>query len=161
MGTFLSITYELHFVETESKRKAIKRVVNYITDNLGDMIWQESISNQLRREERHHSTLFIVLRLFHKEEVEEGKLKSYARYKKKDDELIIDQMFVLSDYTDLAEDEMREKLCNDIYDYVSKMLEKYRKRFLDFDTMAFIPLLKEKMEQTKRNELPYYDYENE
>lgn len=70
-------------------------------------------------------------------------------------------MLVLSDYTDLAEDGMREKLCNDIYDYVSKMLEKYKKRFLDFDVMTFIPLLKERFEQTKRNELPYYDYKNE
>ena len=61
------------------------------------MAWQETISNKLCKIERHHVILFIVLRLFHQSEIEEGKLKSYARYIKAKERLVIDQMFSLDD----------------------------------------------------------------
>lgn len=162
MERFIGATYELHYIETKSKRDVLKKIANYIIDNLNDLTWQNSISNQLCKGESIHRNkiIFITLRLFHQKEIEEGKLKSYARYKKADDKLVIDQMFVLDDYTDLPEDEMREKLCNDTFDYAKKMLEKYKDRFPDFDAMAFIPFLRERFEQTKKNELPYYNYEN-
>lgn len=162
MGRFIGATYELHYIEIKSQRDLLKKIVDYIIDNLNDLIWQNSISNHLCKGgcDHRNKIILVVLRLFHLEEIVKGKLKSYARYKKADDKLVIDQMLVLSDYVDLAEDEMREKLCNDIFDYVNEMLKKYKDRFLDFDAMAFIPLLKERIEQTKRNELPYYDYGN-
>lgn len=160
MGLFLSLTYELRYAGTELKSKLMQKVVRYIADNIRNMIWQESISNQLRKVEIHHITLSITLRLFHQEDIESGKLKSYARYKKANDELIIDQMLILDKYVDLPEDEMRKKLCDDIFDYLKEMLKKYKDRFLDFDSIAFISLLKEIIEKTKENELPYYDYGN-
>lgn len=161
MGRFMGATYELHYIEIKSDREALKRVANYIIDSLNDLDWQNSISDQLCKEKCLHrnKTILIVLRLFHQKEIDEGNLKSYARYKKADDKLIIDQMFVLDDYTNLSEDNMREKLCNDAFYYAEQMLKKYKNRFLDFDATAFIPFLREKFEQIKRNELPYYEYE--
>ncbi|MDR1178972.1 MAG: hypothetical protein LBK44_00575 [Spirochaetales bacterium] len=94
MGLFLKLNYELHYAGTKSKSEVTQKVVGYIADNLRDMAWQESISNQLRKVEKHHTTVGIILRLFDIKDIEEGKLKSYARYMKNDDKLIIDQMLV-------------------------------------------------------------------
>lgn len=160
METFIGAVYELHFVKNEVKRQTVTNVVRYVADNIRDMDWQGSICTKVRKIEEQPDALYIVLRLFHQSEIEKGKLKSYARYKKANEKLVIDQMFALDDYEDLPEDEMRQKLCDDIFDYVSAMLKKYKDRFHDFDAMAFIPLLKEQMDKTKNNELPYYDYGN-
>ena len=63
-------------------------------------------------------------------------------------------MFALDDYLNLTEDEIRQKLCNDICSYVCEMLKKYKDRFQDFDAMVFIPLFKMQMDRIKNNELP-------
>lgn len=160
MGRFIGATYELHYIEIKSKKEILKKIVDHIINSLNDVIWQDSISHQVCKEgcDHRNKIILVVLRLFHQKEIEEGKLKSIARYKKADDKLVIDQMLILSDYSDLPEDEMRKKLCDDIFDYLKEMLKKYKDRFLDFDSIAFISLLEERIEQTKRNELPYYDY---
>jgi hypothetical protein len=139
----------LRYAGTKSKSEATQKVVGYLADNLRDMAWQESIFHQLRKVERHHTTLSIILRLFDIKDIEEGKLKSYARYKQKEDKLVIDQMLVLNKYADLQEDEMRRKICDDVFDYLKEILEKYKGRFQDFDAITFIPLLKERIEEIK------------
>ena len=96
MGLFFKLNYELRYAGTKSKNEVTQKVVGYVADNLRDMAWQESISNQLRKEERPHTTLGIFLRLFDVKDIENGKLKSYARYKQKEDKLVIDQMLVKS-----------------------------------------------------------------
>jgi hypothetical protein len=149
MGLFLQLNYELRYAGTKSKNEVTQKVVGYVADNLRGMAWQESISNQLRKEERHHITLGVILRLFDAKDIEKGKLKSYARYKQKEDKLVIDQMLVLNEYVDLQEDEMRKKLCDDIFGYLKEMLIKYKDRFQDFDAIAFIRLLKERIEEIK------------
>lgn len=155
MGRFIGVTYELHFIEIESKREILKRTVNYIIDNLNDLIWQDSISNQLCKGgcDHRNKIIFVVLRLFHLKEIEEGKLKSIARYKKADDKLVIDQMLILSDYVDLPENEMRKKLCDNISLYLKEIILKYHNRFRDFDSVAFIPLLEERFLEIKNGEL--------
>lgn len=154
MGRFIGVTYELHYIEIESKREILKKIVNYIIDNLNDLIWQDSISNQLCKGGCGHRNkiIFVVLRLFHLKEIEEGELKSIARYKKADDKLVIDQMLILSDYAVLPENEMKRKLCDDIFSYLKEIISKYRNRFIDFDAMAFIPLLEERFEEIKNSE---------
>ena len=151
MGIFLTTTYEARYAGTEEKNKLKKKVISYITHNLYDHEWQDSISEQIRKLEKqyHHITFRIVLRLFDVKDIEEGNLKSYARYKKKEDKLVIDQMLVLNDYADLSEDEMRIKMCDEVFEYAEKMLLKYKDRFKDFDVIKFIPLLKERIEDIK------------
>jgi hypothetical protein len=58
-------------------------------------------------------------------------------------------MLVLNDYADLPEDDMRKKICDDVFDYLKEISEKYKGRFQDFDAIAFIPLLKERIEEIK------------
>lgn len=149
MGLFLKLNYELRYAGTKSKSDLTQKVVGYVADNIREMTWQESISNQLRKVERHHTTLGVFLRLFDIKDIENGKLKSYARYKQKEDKLVIDQMLVLNKYVDLPENEMRKKICDDIFDYLKEILEKYKDRFQDFDAITFIPLLQERIEEIK------------
>lgn len=155
MGRFIGATYELHYIEIKSKKEILKKIVDDIINSLNDMIWQDSISHQLCKEgcDHRNKIIFVVLRLFHQKEIEEGKLKSIARYKKANDKLVIDQMLILSDYSDLPENEMRRKLCDDIFLYLKETILKYHNRFLDFDAMAFIPLLKEKFEEIKNSKI--------
>lgn len=153
MGTFLKVTFEARYAGSEEKNQKKSKVVRYIADNLRDMIWQESISSQLRKVDGHHTNLYLVLRLFDIKDIEEGKLKSFARYKKKEDKLVVDQMLIINEYSDLPEDEMRIKMCDEIFEYVKEILIKYKDRFQDFDVIAFIPLLKERIEKIKANEL--------
>ncbi|WP_181415980.1 hypothetical protein [Gilliamella apicola] len=161
MGTFLKITYESRYAGNfENNVKQIK-VVRYIIDNLNNMAWQESISNQLQKIDRHHTSLSIILRLFDIKDIEAGKLKSYARYKQKEDKLVIDQMLVLNEYINFPEDEMRNKLCNDIFIYLKEILIKYKDRFSDFNSIAFIPLLEERIKKIKDNEFEDNFYETE
>ena len=144
----------------ENNVKQIK-VARYIIDNLNDMIWQESISNQLQEIDRHHISLGIILRLFNIKDIEKGKLKSYARYMRKKDELVIDQMLVLNKYVNLSEDEMRNELCNDIFIYLKELLIKYKGHFQDFDSATFIPLLENRIEKIKNNEFEDNYYETQ
>jgi hypothetical protein len=161
MGTFLKITYESRYAGSfENNVKQIK-VLDYIIDNLNNMIWQESISNRLQKLDRHHASLSIILRLFDIKDIENGKLKSYARYKQKEDKLVIDQMLVLNEYVDLQECEMRKKLCDDIFDYLKEVLIKYKDRFQDFDSVAFILLLKNQIEKIENGEFEDNFYETE
>ena len=51
-------------------------------------------------------TTLIVLRLFYESEIVEGNLKSYARYIKQKERLVIDQMLILDNFLKLSEDEM-------------------------------------------------------
>ncbi len=70
MGIFLKITCESRYAGNfENNVKQIK-VVRYIIDNLNDMIWQESISNQLQEIDRHHISLGIIFRLFNIKDIE-------------------------------------------------------------------------------------------
>lgn len=161
MGIFLEITYESRYAGNfENNVKQIK-VARYIIDNLNNMIWQESISNQLQKIDRHHISLSIILRLFDIKDIEKGKLKSYARYMRKKDELEIDQMLVLNKYVNLSEDEMRNELCNDIFIYLKELLIKYKDHFQDFDSVTFIPLLENRIEKIKNNEFEDNYYETQ
>lgn len=152
MGTFLKITFESRYAGSfETNVKQIK-VVSYISDNLQSMTWQESISNQLQKINTHHTSLSLILRLFHREDIEKGKLKSYARYISKKDKLEINQILILDEYIDLSEDEMRDRLCNNIFEYLKEMLIKYENRFQNFDSIVFIPLLEKRIKRIKNQE---------
>ena len=160
-GYFLKITYESRYAGNfENNVKQIK-VARYIIDNLNNMIWQKSISNQLQKIDRHHISLSIILRLFDIKDIEKGKLKSYARYMRKKDKLVIDQMLILNKYVNLSEDELRNELCNDIFIYLKELLIKYKDHFQDFDSVAFITLLENRIEKIKNNEFEDNYYETQ
>ena len=141
MAVFFKILCEQHYPGTQLKLELLNRVVDYFMDNLQDTIWQNSISNKLCKEGSNHNALLIVLRLFYESEIVEGNLKSYARYIKQKERLVIDQMLILDNFLKLSEDEMIDNLCDEVWLYVESCLRKYIGRFHDFDAAAFIPML--------------------
>ena len=155
MGIFLKITYESQGGKTAEKAFTNQKVLDYIIDALNDYPWQESISGKLTAldQKYSHIALGTILRFFHLKNIEAGNLKSFARYLKEKDKLIIDQMLVIDKYENLSEDETRKALCDDIFLYFKEIILKYKDRFLDFDAVAFIPLLEERFEEVKSEKL--------
>ncbi|SHF20806.1 hypothetical protein [Pedobacter caeni] len=151
MGIFLKITYDSQGGKTAEKAFTNQKVLDYIIDGLNNYSWQDSISVKLTTldPKYSHIALGTILRFFHLKNIEAGNLKSFSRYIKKDDKLIIDQMLVIDKYEDLSEDETRKALCDDISLYFKEMILKYKDRFLDFDAVAFILLLEGKFEEIK------------
>lgn len=152
MGLFLTITYQSQGGSTAEKAYRNQKVLSYIIDSLNDQFWQYPIAAKLRKldEKYTHITLSTILRFFDQKNIDLGKLKSYARYFKKDDKLVIDQMLPLNKYETLSEDETRNALCDDIFDYFQEIILKYKDRFLDFDAVSFVPLLKQRFEEIKK-----------
>lgn len=157
MGIFLQITYQSQGGHTAEKAVINQKILDYIIDGLNDWSWQESISCELTtlNPQYSHIVLGTILRLFHLKNIETGNLKSFARYIKKDDKLIIDQMLVIDEYESLSEDETRKALCNDIFLYFKDTILKYKDRFLDFNAVAFIPLLETRFNEIKNENLKY------
>lgn len=62
-------------------------------------------------------------------------------------------MLTIDKYDDLSEDETRKALCDDIFLYFKEVILKYKDRFLDFDAIAFIPLLGRKIWRHKNGKL--------
>lgn len=62
-------------------------------------------------------------------------------------------MLTIDKYDDLSEDETRKALCDDIFLYFKEVILKYKDRFLDFDAVAFIPLLEERFGDIKNGKL--------
>ncbi len=151
MAVFFKILCEQHYPGTQLRLELLNRVVDYFMDNLQDTIWQNSISNKLCKEGSNHNALLIVLRLFYESEIVEGNLKSYARYIKQKERLVIDQMLILDNFLKLSEDEMIDNLCDEVWLYVESCLKKYIGRFHDFDAAAFIPMLEERIKYIKEN----------
>ena len=152
MGVFLSITYDLRWAGSFEANVKQDKVVNYIATNLGDMIWQEEISNQVQRIDKHHISLAIVLRLFRREDIKKNSLKSYARYIQKKDILNIDQMLALDEYIELSENEMRCQLCDAVFNRLEEILIKYKERFQNLDSIVLVPLLRELILRIKNQE---------
>lgn len=152
MGVFLIMTYDLRWPGSFEANEKQNKVVNYVSANLTDMIWQEEISNQVQRIDKNHISLAIVLRLFRREDIEKGNLKSYARYIQKKDILNIDQILALDGYIELSEDEMRHQLCDVFFNCLEKILIKYKERFQNLNSIAFIPLLRERILQINNPE---------
>ncbi|MDM1352062.1 hypothetical protein HX014_15750 [Myroides marinus] len=154
MGLFLTSTVDSQGGSTREEAIINQDVICYITDALYDEDWQDSISGKIRdlNEEYHHITLGTILRLYRRENIEKGKLKSLFRYVKNDDKLIIDQMLDANKYDGLNEDETRIAMADDVFVYFKEIILKYKDRFLDFDAIAFIPLLEERFEEIKRKE---------
>ncbi|MDM1085784.1 hypothetical protein Q2490_14995 [Myroides odoratimimus] len=154
MGTFLSFTYQSQGGSTKEEAIVNQDVIGYISSALNDDEWQYSLAGRLRdlEERYHHITISAIVRLFLKENIEKGKLKSFFRYVKNEDELSIDQMLDANKYDGLNEVETRVAMADDIFAYFKEIILKYKDRFLDFDAVAFIPLLEERFEVIKREE---------
>lgn len=155
MGLFLRITFQSQGGRTPEKAFKNQKILDYIIDGLNDFDWQESNSTKLTTLDPQYSHIAIdaILRFFLSENLECGNLKSFYRYLKKDDKLIIDQMLTIDKYDDLSEDETRKALCDDIFLYFKEVILKYKDRFLDFDAVAFIPLLEERFGDIKNGKL--------
>ncbi|MDH6678216.1 hypothetical protein M2284_002419 [Rhodococcus sp. LBL1] len=152
MGIFLKITYDSQGGATAEKATVNQGILDDVLDSLNDYAWQDRIAPQLRDLDAQfsHITLGLILRFYHKVNVDKGNLKSLARYIKKDDKLLVDQMLVVDAYEDLSAGETRTQLCDDIVSHLEQALVKYRDRFQDFDAVAFIPLLRARFEEIKQ-----------
>lgn len=157
MGIFIKITYQSQGGRTAEKAIVNQKILFSIIRGLNDYPWQESISSKLTSLDQKYSHIAIgaILRFFLLENIEIGNLKSFARYIKKDDKLIIDQMLMIDKYENLSEDETRKTLCCDIFLHFKEVILKYEDHFLDFDAVAFIPLLEKRFEEIKNGKLPY------
>ena len=155
MGLFLRITFQSQGGRTPEKAFKNQKILDYIIDGLNDFDWQESNSAKLTTLDPQYSHIAIdaILRFFLSENIEGGNLKSFYRYLKKNDKLIIYQMLTIYKYDDLSEDETRKALCDDIFLYFKEVILKYKDRFLDFDAVAFIPLLEERFGDIKNGKL--------
>lgn len=155
MGLFLRITYQSQGGRTPEKALKNRKVLRYIIDGLNDGDWQDSISIKLTTHDPRYSHIAInaILRFFLSEHII---YKSFYRYLKKDDKLIIDQMLTIDKYDNLSESDTRKALCDDIFLYFKEVILKYKDRFLDFDAVAFIPLLETRFNEIKNEELKYY-----
>lgn len=126
-------------------------MINDILDGLNDYAWQDQISAKLRtiHPQYSHITLGTILRLFLLKNIEAGNLKSFSRYVKKNDKLVIDQLLVADKYELLSEDETRQAICDDVYSYFEEVILKNKVKFQDFDAISFVPLLKKRFQEIK------------
>lgn len=62
-------------------------------------------------------------------------------------------MLTIDKYEDLSAVDTRKALCDDIFLYFKEVILKYKDRFLDFDAVAFIPLLEERFEEIKNGKI--------
>lgn len=152
MGIFLKITYDSQGGKTAEKATINQGILDDVLNSLNDYAWQDRIAPQLRNLDAQfsHIALGLILRFYHKVNVEKGDLRSLVRYIKKDDKLLVDQILVVDEYEELSEWETRTHLCDDIVSHLEQSLMKYRDRFQDFDAVAFIPFLRERFEDIKQ-----------
>ncbi|PQL93812.1 hypothetical protein [Apibacter adventoris] len=155
MGIFFKITYDSYGGKSIEKADINNKVLDYIIDALNDYTWQESISSKLTNldQKYSHIALGTILRFYLLQNIEAGNLKSFARYIKKDEKLVIDQIIALDKYETLSEDETRKMLCEEIFNYFEEIILKYKDRFQDFDAVTFIPLQKERFEKIKEQKI--------
>lgn len=94
MGIFLKITYDSYGGKSIEKADINNKVLDYIIDALNDYTWQESISSKLTNldQKYSHIALGTIIRFYLLQNIEAGNLKSFARYIKKDEKLVIDQI---------------------------------------------------------------------
>lgn len=155
MGIFFKITYDSYGGKSIEKADINNKVLDYIIDALNDYTWQESISSKLTNldQKYSHIALGTIIRFYLLQNIEAGNLKSFARYIKKDEKLVIDQIIALDNYETLSEEETRNTLCEEIFNYFEEVILKYQDRFQDFDAVKFIPLLKERFEKIKEQKI--------
>lgn len=146
---FLTVTYQLGF----SENRNIYKNISYINDCLGDFNWQKKVSEEFLVSEKGYDIFISTCwRLLSKEGLT---LRSYAKFKSSQ-ELIIDPIFLIDDYENLLEEEMRIKLCDDIFCVFQNYLIKYKKRFIGFDVDKFLPILQSRFSEIKKCEIPFY-----
>lgn len=150
---FLNIGSQLAY--SERKCKIFYKNKSYIEDCLSDYEWQKSISEHFITVSNGVYNIFISLyfRFFDKRASD---LKSYAKFKTKEERLIMDMVFFIENYEVYDEDDMRIKLCEDILSFVDGSLKKYNKRFLNFDSEKFLPFFVERIENIKNKSIPFY-----
>lgn len=145
MGTFFSCSFDRNYAKDFQNNVIQGKVIRYITYNLDDTKWQESISHQVQEEDKYHRSFFFVVRLYRKDRIEQYNYKSNARFTKADQRLGMDVMLDLDKYLDLPEDTIRQMMCDDIFTYVEAMLIKYQKRLHNLNIETFLPLFKQRV----------------
>ena len=145
MGTFFSCSFDRNYAKDFQNNVIQGKVIQYITHNIDDVKWQETISSQVQEIDKHHRSFFFVVRLYRKDRIDQYKYKSKARFIKTDQRLSIDVMLDLDNYLDLPEDTIRHMMCDDIFGYVDAMLIKYQKRLYNLNIEAFMPLFKQRI----------------
>ena len=142
---FLISRFQLE--HTSSKKEEIFNVISDISHTLGDHNWQNSISKHFinnidadRNVYRPH--IAIYFRLFLQENLT---LKTYTKFSKQKEELIIDPIIIIDDYMNYNEEVIREKMADEVFSIFEYYLIKYEKHFKDFDVTNFLPFLKERI----------------
>ena len=88
----------------------------------------------------------IYFRLFLQENLT---LKTYTKFSKQKEELIIDPIIIIDDYMNYNEEVIREKMADEVFSIFEYYLIKYEKHFKDFDVTNFLPFLKERITLVK------------
>lgn len=159
MGTFFSCSFDRQYARDFENNIIQGKVIQYITHNIDDTKWQESISRQAQEEDKYHRSFFFVVRLYRKDRIEQYNYKSNARFIKADQCLSMNVMLDLDKYLDLPEDTIRQMMCDDIFGYVEAMLIKYQKRLHNLNIEAFMPLFQQRILDIKNAVLEDNFYE--
>ena len=145
---FLITRFQLEY---STKKEEIFNVISYISHSLGDYNWQNSISKHFISSIDSDKNVYrvyiaIYFRLFFQENLN---LKTYVKFSKQKEELIIDPIIIIDDYINYDECTMREKMADTVYSNFEHYLFKYKKHYNNFDAIKFLPFLKERIELIK------------
>lgn len=154
MSVFLFSTYELdsaggHHTDTNNSK-----VLDYIVDNLNELHWQEALVKKIGYDKRRGRKIKIYLRFFRQNRIEENNLRSYSRFMRKENCLIIDPIFSLKSYNGLECKELSAKIYDDVFQYLEFAINKYEAKFDDFDFPAFFKILLERFQDIRAGILP-------
>ena len=114
---FLISRFQLE--HTSAKKEEIFNVISDISHTLGDHNWQNSISkhfiNNIDADRNvYRPYIAIYFRLFLQENLT---LKTYTKFSKQKEELIIDPIIIIDDYMNYNEEVIRDKMADEVFFY--------------------------------------------
>ncbi|WP_315104716.1 hypothetical protein [Capnocytophaga gingivalis] len=142
-------------LELSNNNKEIFKLISDVSQTLGDHNWQNSISkyfiNDIDADKNVYKPyIAIYFRFFYQENLA---LKTYAKFLKQKEELIIDPIIIIDDYINYDEDTMKKKMADEIFSIFERYLIKYQRYYNSFDAIRFLIFLKERMQLIKDSEI--------
>lgn len=152
---FLSVASQLAY---SKKIIGLHNLIDYVKTSLEDNDWQDSIRKEFIYQEKEQSSynpfVLIAIRFF---DERASHLKSFNRFKNKEERLLIDLVFFVEEYENFNDDELVFTFCENLYPILEESLLKYKKRFIHFDVQKFLPYLRNRIEDIKNRKFPFED----